>query len=309
VIPTRAATRRDWLRGLGALFATVALPTRGFGQGALEVLDIDTGLAIVRGAGANITVAEGRGELLLVDSGLAPRASELIALLDTRWPGKPVSTVFNTNWRPEHTGNNGPLRAAGARVFAHENTKLWMGARFEVPWQAEKHLPRSPAELPNYTFYESGEIDFGDETVGYGYVPRAHTDGDIYVHFPARDTLVVSDLLAVGGYPIPDYATGGWIGGMKDATESLLALSKPTTRIVAADGAVQRTETLGTQLLLCERVLRQVALSYRSGGSLQDFLNTEPAAEFVAERGDPRLFLELVYEGAFYYSRQLGGVI
>jgi glyoxylase-like metal-dependent hydrolase (beta-lactamase superfamily II) len=232
-----------------------------------------------------------------------------VALLDLHGPGTSESTVFNTNWRPEHTGNNGPLRAAGARVFAHENTKLWMGARFDVPWQALEHAPRDRAELPTHTFYGSGEIDFGGETISYGFLPRAHTDGDIYVHFPSRETLVVSDLLAVGSYPVPDYTTGGWIGGMKDATEALLMLSKATTRIVASDGAVRGTAALRAQLDLCERVLRQVAVSYRSGGTLQDFLDTEPVAEFVAVRGDPRLFLELVYEGAYYYARELGGVI
>lgn len=305
----RAATRRDCLRWAAGTALLLGRPLRGVAQEALALIELDDGLAVVTGGGANVTVAEGPEELLLVDTGRASRTAELTALLARRWPGKPVRTVFNTNWRAEHTGGNGVLRAAGARVFAHENTRLWMAARFDVAWQGLHHERRPAADWPNYTFYESGHIELGAETVAYGHLPRAHTDGDIYVHFPARNALVAGDLLAVDGYPVPDYVTGGWIGGLRDATEALLALSNGTTRVVPAEGPARSRDALADQLELLQHILRQVALSYRSGGSLEDFLDTEPAADFVARRGDPRQFLELVYEGAYPYVRELGGII
>jgi hypothetical protein len=43
--------------------------------------------------------------------------------------------------------------------------------------------------------------------------------------------------------------------------------------------------------------------------SLADFIAAKPIATFEAERGDPTLFLQLVYKGGFAHLRELGGVI
>lgn len=302
-------TRRDCLEALAGSALLCAWPASAQTHSAPELFELDDDLGVVAHSGANVTVLAGSNELLLVDTGLAHDVAAQNALLAAAWPGRPVRTAFNTSWRPAHTGGNGALQGAGARLLAHENTRLWMAARFDVDWQGLHHEPRAPGELPSHGFYEGGETTLDDERVVYGHLPRAHTDGDIYVHLPARNVLAVGGLLATTGYPVPDYATGGWIGGLRDATRSLLSLSNDTTRIVAGDGVVQGRAALEAQLELCEHVLREVASSYRSGGSLQDFLDRQPAGPFTAHRGDPTLFLELVYEGAFPYVRELGGII
>ena len=40
----------------------------------------------------------------------------------------------------------------GARIVAHENTKLWLGADFEVEWEGRKYEPRPKHAWPNDTF-------------------------------------------------------------------------------------------------------------------------------------------------------------
>jgi glyoxylase-like metal-dependent hydrolase (beta-lactamase superfamily II) len=301
--------RRDLLRGVAAAAASVALPGTAPAQPPLQLIELGNELGVVSGAGANITVAAGADSLLLVDAGLGDRAQELSQLLAARWPDKPVRTVFNSNWRPEHSGANEHFAAAGARVLAHENTRLWMAADFHVAWERTHHEPRPPSALPTDTFYGDGQMDFGARSAQFGYLPRAHTDGDIYVRFPGDNVLAVGDLLAVHGYPAIDHVTGGWLGGMAAATRALLALSDDATRIVASSGAVQPSSALRAQLELCTHVLERLAATYRAGGSLQDFLGAEPAAAFEAQRGDPRTFLELAYEGAYPYVRELGGII
>jgi cyclase len=305
-------TRRTWLAG--AMSAAVAAPgLRALAQPAsargLDVVELTERVAVIRGAGANVTVVHTPAGLALVDAGSSERAADLLRLLNERWPGVPVLEVFNTNWRPEHTGANAALRASDARIRAHENTKLWMGAAFDVKWAGYRHERRPPAALPTDTFYNSGSLDLGGVTLRWGYLPRAHTDGDIYVAVPDDDVLVVSDLLAVDGYPVVDFETGGWIGGMVEATRALMEAAGPATQIVPAVGGAQTREALETQLDLCTAAMEQVAATYRAGGTLEDFLAAEPVAEFAGARGDPNLFLVLVYEGAYYHVRQLGGVI
>ena len=53
---------------------------------------------------------------------------------------------------------------------------------------------------------------------------QAHTDGDIYVFFPGPNILMAGDVLSVGKYPILDYSTHGWIGGMANANRDLLQI-------------------------------------------------------------------------------------
>src|SRR6478736_4006042 len=66
-------------------------------------------------------------------------------------------------------------------------------------------------------------VDTGsaDHTAALLEAVQAHTDGDIYLHFPKQNVLVVGDLLSVGRYPVLDYTTGGWISGMADAGKKL----------------------------------------------------------------------------------------
>lgn len=305
-------TRRAALSGAAAALVAARWPRLVAAQpaaDALAVAELAPDLALVSGAGANVVVlASGEG-LVLVDGGAAQASAALQRSLAERWPGRPATILFNSNWREEHTGSNAAVRAAGGAVMAHENTKLWLGGDFAVDWEQRHHTPRPPADLPNKTFYESGELEFGGRRVEYWHLPRAHTDGDVAVFFPDANVLAASDLLSVGRYPVPDYSTGGWIGGLVDATKKLLDSTDAQTRIVAAEGGVHGRAELEAQLELCTALRQKVAEAFRAGMSLGDFVASKPTAEFDARWGDPQQFLRLVYKGGFAHLRELGGVI
>jgi glyoxylase-like metal-dependent hydrolase (beta-lactamase superfamily II) len=285
-------------------------PRFGASQHATPKLtDLGADLALVEGAGANVVALASADGLLLVDGGAGEHAVALQGALAERWPGRPVAIVFNSNWRDEHTGANAALRGAGATVMAHENTKLWLGGDFFVDWEDKHYAPHAAAMLPNKTFYTSGKVDLGGRNVEYWHLPRAHTDGDVAVFFPDANVLAASDLLSVGRYPVPDYATGGWIGGLIDATQKLLDATDARTRIVAAQGGVYGRADLEAQLELCKAVAQKTAEAFRVGMSFADFVASKPTAAFDAKWGDPQLFLRLVYKGGFAHLRELGGVI
>ena len=304
-----ALTRRAALIGATAALAAVRWPVAAQAAAAPAITDLGGGLAVASGVGANVVALASADGLLLVDGGARPAAGVLQKALAERWPGQRVAVLFNTNWRDEHTGLNPAVRGADADVMAHENTKLWLGGDFSVDWEHRHYTPRPAAELPNKTFYESGELDLGGRRVEYWHLPRAHTDGDVAVFFPDANVLAASDLLAVGRYPVPDYATGGWIGGLVDATQRLLDSTDADTRIVAAEGGVYGRAQLRAQLELCTAVRQKAAEAFRVGMSFADFVAAKPTAAFDAERGDPQAFLKLVYKGGFAHLRELGGVI
>jgi glyoxylase-like metal-dependent hydrolase (beta-lactamase superfamily II) len=264
---------------------------------------------LLTGAGANVVALGSQDGVLLVDSGLDAQVGALQSALSERFKGRPLRVLFNTNWREEHTGANAALAAAGATVMAHENTKLWLGGDFFVEWEDRHYRPQPAAMLPSKTFYTSGKLDFGGRVVEYWHLPRAHTDGDVAVFFPDHNVLAASDLLSVGRYPVPDYSTGGWIGGLVDATQKLLDATDARTRVVAADGGVFGRADLMAQLEMCTAVRQKLAEGFRAGMSLEDFVASKPTAAFDALWGDPRQFLPLVYKGGFAHLRELGGVI
>jgi glyoxylase-like metal-dependent hydrolase (beta-lactamase superfamily II) len=303
-------SRREALATISGALCAAAAPRWALGgpDGSLEAQDFGAGLVVIGGAGANVVALSAADGLLLVDGGSASKSRELLDLL-AEHGGGPVRMLFNTSWRDEHTGSNETLGARGAKIAAHMNTKLWLGGDFDVDWEGRHYAPRPAAALPGMTFYDSGSLDFGGRRVEYRYLPRAHTDGDVAVFFPDANVLAAGALLAVGAYPVPDYATGGWIGGLEAATRALLDATDSSTKIVPAFGATCGRTELEAQLKLCTAVKERVADAYRHGLSFKEFVATNPTAEFDASRGDPSLFLKLVHKGAWAHMRELGGVI
>ena len=304
-------SRREALMNIAAAVCVASAPrfVRADALGSLASTKLAPDLVTIAGAGANVVALMGSDGLLLVDGGVAQQSKELLALLDRRNSGHPIELLFNTSWRDAHTGSNETLGARGVKIAAHVNTKLWLGGDFDVDWENRHYAPRPAAALPVMTFYTSGSLDFGGRKVEYRYLPRAHTDGDIAVFFPDANVLAVGALLAVGSYPVPDYATGGWIGGLEAATRALLDATDSSTKIVPAFGPACGRAELEAQLKLCTAVKERVADAYRHGLSFKEFVATNPTQEFDASRGDPTLFLKLVHKGAWAHLRELGGVI
>ena len=74
--------------------------------------------------------------------------------------------------------------------------------------------------------------------VRYGYIPdAAHTDGDLYVYFPQQNVLAVGDVVSGQGWPVVDWTTGGWIGGIVGGLQRLQTL--------ANDGDADRARRAG----------------------------------------------------------------
>jgi len=303
-------TRRRVLAGAALGFAAAGWSRLAAAQTTpLTFTDLSDDLVSITGAGANVVAVATPDGVLLVDGGAEASSAALMRALAERWPGRPLKIVFNTNWREEHTGANAVAHASGAAVMAHENTKLWLGGDFFVEWEQRHYAPRSAAMLPTKTFYTSGSVDVAGRTVEYWHLPRAHTDGDIAVFIRDANVLVASDLLSVGAYPRPDYSTGGWIGGLVDATKQLLDNTDARTRIVASQGGVYGRAELEAQHAMCTEVRRKAAEAFRTGMSFADFAASRPTAAFDSQWGDPELFLKLVYKGGYAHLRELGGVI
>lgn len=302
--------RRRFLRGALGLAAGACLPgyrAAAAPQPGIESREIAPGVSLVTGAGSNVLTLAGPDGLVMVDGGLAANSRALLRHVQAG--GRQVRTLFNTHWHWDHTGSNEALGKAGVRIIAHENTRLWMQRPIIVPWEQRTYPPVPPKALPTSTFYTGDTLQFGPHEIRYGYLGQAHTDGDIYLHLPASNVLVVGDVLAVGRWPILDYATGGWIGGMLEATRQLLKLADDKTLIVPGSGPVATKAQLQAESDLLETLKERIWQLMRKGMSDKDIIAAKPTAEFDAALGDPTLFLTSSYKGLWGHVREQRGVV
>jgi cyclase len=302
--------RRQVLQGLAGVAAMVGAgyTVPAVAAGARVQRDPLRGvLTLLRGSGGNVVACSGPDGVLLVDGGDQAGAVGLLAEAERE---APVRVLFNTHWHWDQTGANERLgRRGGVRIIAHENTRLWLRRPVDVRWE-QRVYPASPeAAWPTETFHTAGELRFGGEDIGYGYLGQAHTDGDLYVHFRGANVLVVGDVAAAGRYPLMDWNSGGWIGGLLDASQALLKLADDQTVIVPGQGAPITKARLQAQADMLEVLKERIWQLMRKGYSDTDIVAARPTQEYDADWGDPRLFLLGAYRGLWGHVREQRGVV
>ena len=309
--PTESVNRRAFLQytlaGAGSLAASSVHPTAAASAApALGALELAPRVWLVRGGGGNVLVKQAPEGVLLVDGGSPERSGDVLRLVHDRTGGAPVTVLFNTHWHWDQTGSNRTLGPKGTRIIAHENTRLWLGTEIDSKWEHRVYPPLPDKARPNQTFYTQGTLTFGGERIDYGYLPQAHTDGDIYVFLRDANVLVAGDVAARGAYPILDYSTNGWIGGMVNATQTLLDIAGADTRIVPGSGEALTRSDLVEEHAMLATLKQRLSQLLAQGMSVEDMIAAAPTKEFDARWGDPRLFIANAWPGLVARSRELG---
>ena len=253
-------------------------------------------LVVISGAGANVVAMKSSDGALLVDGGVEARSGELIKLALRETGAKKVHTLINTHWHPEQTGSNERLGKDGARIISHVNTKLWLGYANDVPWQDKKWGPLSARGLPNDTTYSDGAIEFGGEHIEYLYLLQAHTDGDLAVHFKESNVIAAGGAVSSDSWPVIDYKTGGWIGGLMDGLADLIQLCDANTKVVPANGPVVGKAELEEQLKMYQTISQRMKQLLRKGMGPEEVLAAGPTKEFDAKWGEPTKFVTLAFK-------------
>jgi len=237
--------------------------------------------------------------VVLVDGASAAGSDALMKAVGSVSGGRPVQTIFNTHWHPEQVGSNELLGKAGKPIVAHENTRLWLNADVTWPWSGKRFKRLPKVAQPNKTFYTTGQLPSG---VRYGYIPdAAHTDGDLYVQFPKQNVLAVGDVISADGWPVVDYTTGGWIGGIVGALQRLQTMVDADTRIVPARGPVIGVAELKTQLQMYATIYDRLTQLLNKGRGPGEAVAAKPTKEFDAQMGNPDEFVRRAFESLWGY--------
>ena len=279
------------------------------GSGAVQRLADDLFLLQLPGE-INVVAQTSAGGVVLVDGGSA-KASDALMKTISELPGSTqVQTLFNTHWHPEQTGLNETIGKAGKTIISHENTRLWLSTDITWSWNGQ-HFKRLPKiAQPNKTFYTTGQLDTlstGTPSqrsldIKYGYIPdAAHTDGDMYVYFPKQNVLVVGDVVSNHGWPVVDWQTGGWIGGLAGALPRLMTLANDQTRIVPGRGPVMSLAELKTQATMYSTIYDRLSGLLNKGRGPSEAVAAKPTKEFDAQMGNPDEFVRRAFESLWAY--------
>ena len=168
-----------------------------------------------------------------------------VVLVDTKNPGwgqplldairkitdKPVTTIINTHTHGDHVSGNVEF-ADNVQIIAHENTAANM--KEMRPNSSAAPNPNPPnifrdnkgKGLPTRTVGDAMTIGRGAEQIDLRYFGRAHTNGDIFVLFPAQRVLHVADVFPGKELPIMDSNNGGTAVGYADTLTRLSAFAE-----------------------------------------------------------------------------------
>jgi cyclase len=248
---------------------------------------------------ANVVAHTTAGGLVLIDGGSAKASDALMKSIGQLPGGGQVQTLFNTHWHPEQTGLNETIGKAGKTIIAHENTRLWLSTDITWSWNGQRFKRLPKVAQPNKTFYTTGKLDSG---IRYGYIPdAAHTDGDMYVYFPTQNVLVVGDAVCNQGWPVVDWQTGGWIGGIAGATQRLQTLANDQTRIVPGRGPVMSLADLKVQATMYATIYDRLTTLLNKGRGPSEAVAAKPTKEFDAQMGNPDEFVRRAFESLWAY--------
>jgi cyclase len=295
------STRRTFLKTAAA---GVAVPCAFAQAPKIASSQLGDNLYLLSGAGANVIARTGSDGVALVDGGRKENADALAQAVAALPNSGAVRTLFNTHWHPEQTGSNEKLGTAGATIIAQENTRLWLTQNITWPWNGQKFKKLAKVAQPNKTFYDAGVLDSG---IKYGYISdAAHTDGDLYVYFPQQNVLAVGDAAYGQGWPVVDWWTGGWIGGIVGGLQRIQSVATKdgnrATKIVPAVGPVLSVADIAAQVDMYGTIYDRLNQMLNKGHSPTEGVEAKPAKEYEAKMGNPDEFIRRSFESLWAYN-------
>lgn len=281
-------SRREFFAALAAGSAGLTLRWPAFGQQApapIKATRLSEHLAVLMGDGGNVGVVLSPDGLMMIDGGLPDRAQDLLRAVSTEVDEHKITLLFNTHWHFDHIGCNETLGAQGVKIMAHENVKKRLSVKTTMESMNRTFDPLKPEGLPAKEFSKGGKLSFGKEKIEFTHVPTAHTDGDTFLFFPGPNVIHTGDLLFNGFYPVIDYSTLGWVGGMANAAAIILKVGDPNTHIIPGHGPMATKADLQATHNMLATVTDRMEKMFKEGKSADEVVAAAPTKEFDAKFG------------------------
>lgn len=281
---TLASNRREFLASLAAGM-TLARAVRGQNAAPIKATKLSDRVAVMMGDGGNVGVVLSDDGIMMIDGGLPDRAADMLNAVKEQVDAHPVRLLFDTHWHFDHIGCNETLGRQGVKIIAHENVKKRLSVKTTMESMNRTFDPLRPEGFPTQEFSKGGKMSFGKEKIEYVHIPTSHTDGDTYLFFPESNVLHTGDMLFHGFYPVIDYSTGGWVGGMANAAQVMLKVGDAKTRIIPGHGPLAAKEDLKVTHDMLASVHERLEKLIKEGKSADEAVAAAPTKDFDAKFG------------------------
>ncbi len=288
---TNLINRRLSLLALATLPVGLGLGSSALAQMDLSKVEIRTlklsdSLYMLSGAGGNVGLSVGADSVFVIDDEFTQVAPKLRAAIAKITP-RPVQFVLNTHFHFDHTGGNEALGGEGALIVAHDNARRRMSTDQLIALAGTVNQQKAYAKVGLPTVTVAGEITFhinGDEVHAF-HVPKAHTDGDLIVHFRKADVIHMGDVFFHNMYPFIDGSSGGTAQGVIAAFDRVLALATDSTRIIPGHGPLASKADLAATRAMLVTLTQRIQELRRAGKSEAEIRAAKLSADFDARFG------------------------
>lgn len=265
----------------------------------IQVTKLRDTLFLLQGVGGNMVLQNGPDGKLLIDSSMATAATRLRDAMRQLGP-RPTKLLINTHWHFDHTDGNAALHDdSGVFIIAQENTRNRLATAQEIAFFHLKLQPSPTSALPQETFIDKQKLFVNNDELDLVYMPDAHTDTDIYIHFVGANVLHCGDIFFNGFYPFIDASSGGTINGMIRGADACLGVVDDKTKVVPGHGALGDKDALQKYRDMLATIATKVEKLKSRGQTLEQAIAAKPTADFDAAWGKgalkPEQFVELVY--------------
>ena len=278
-------------------------PPPDFSKVEIKTTDIGDNVYMLEGQnsgsiGGNVTVAEAKDGIIMVDGQYAPLHDKIKAAI-AMLSNLPVKYLINTHYHGDHTGGNELFAKDGVTVVAQENVKKRLEAGTTNGLTGAKTPPAPAGALPSDTYMNFSKIRLPGRVADLKHIPNAHTDGDTYVWFKTANVLATGDTFTNGRYPNIDFANGGNIKGMILATDAYLKLTNAKSRIVPGHGPIADKAALTEYRAMLVTARDRMAALVKQGKTEDDVVAAKPFADLDAKWAPNELasknFIRVVY--------------
>jgi len=281
-----------------AMAAPIAMAQQDFSKVEIATEKLSATTYMMTGAGGNLGLSIGEDAVFLIDDQFAPLTPKITAAI-AKLTDKPVRFVLNTHWHFDHTGGNENVGKAGAVIVAHENVRKRLSVEGFIEFFGMKTSAEPRIALPVVTF--TRDLSFhinGDEVYAY-HVPKAHTDGDVVVHFKNSNVIHMGDTFFNKLYPFIDSSSGGTVDGVIAAVDRVLRIAGDGTKIIPGHGPLGNKADLKVYRDMLAAVSGRIKGQIRQGKKLEEVVAAKPTADFDAVWGKgflaPEKFVEMLY--------------
>jgi glyoxylase-like metal-dependent hydrolase (beta-lactamase superfamily II) len=269
---------------VGTSKTVIQKATEQFESTPLKTTSLGQGLFVFSGDGGDVTAIFDDGSILLIDSGLASRVTELSDAI-SKTAMRPVTRLVNTHWHFDHTGGNTYFGSSGVTIIAQKNVKQRLSSVQDVSFIGlrDGHYPSEA--LPGVTYSSSMTLQQGSQQLTLENYGSAHTDGDTVIYIVPANVAVVGDIFSNHFYPIIDLVSGGSIDGMIHSLDRILAQTDERTKIVPGHGPVATRADLQDYREMLVQIRQRIQDLIAAGKTIDQAVAAAPTKDFDAKWG------------------------